>query len=443
MADPAFQAAVVLDSSAIGTGGSSYDRSMNKLKLQQTQEKEKRETIEKGLADLGVDLKGWEDQAGFKEIMSDHQAVIDAYLELSKGGLNLVAPKTEQEITAFKAIQDAHKKIVQKVDTWDRNKKQVDAIAMLQQQDLARDPSEQKIDHEKTNANIQNQLGTKGVLDREMNLSKLLVYKPDIGDVVKYTKEYADFMPKPTQVTESYTDPVTGQQGTRLTQKLTPEQVKETEEKLKTRYRTAPDNIKEAVKQQKAKDKTLDVLTDEEYYVAMFSPEYNEKMSNKLSGKSGGLSLNFLGQKTTMEPGKLRDVPLTYGPKTFTSAYQFAGTKPITLNLGAKGSKQFNEEEWTDIEGGGDVEATLVFYDSATDELVFRVGQASQTPYVANNATISVPRANIGDQADELPIMEDGKVVKLKDKFGTKKPIIKSLGVDWSKKAYIPKNVKK
>ena len=59
-------------------------------------------------------------------------------LELSKKGLNLIAPKTEQEIKAYKAIQNAHNNIIQKVNAWDQNKKQIDAIEVLEKADKSK-----------------------------------------------------------------------------------------------------------------------------------------------------------------------------------------------------------------------------------------------------------------------------------------------------------------
>lgn len=425
--DPAMRPAVVLQNSSISPQ-ESYDRSMDRYKLKQQAEIRRRNEIAVGLESLMLDVKAWEDKAGFEEIMKDHQRIINGYLELSKAGLNLTAPKTEREVTAFKAIQDSHNKIMQKVDVYDRNKKQFDVVMELEKQDLARDPSEQKIDHAATRSNLERQLATGGILDREFNMASLLVYKPDIGDVIKYTKEYEDYLPKPTRIIEPYVDPETGQAGTREVERLTKEQQREMEDKLRTRYRTAPDNIKTAVKMQKEKDKTLDVLSDEDYYVSMFSPEYKTTMSNKLSGKSGGLSFDFFGQKVNMEPGQLSDVPLPYGDRTYTSAYRFQNTKPIKINLGDKGSKMFAQSQWLNLGGGGNIEAELLFYDSNTDELVFRTTQASNVPFIPNNSTVSIPRAVVGNQADELRLMDDGKAVKLKDKFGEMKPVIKTIG---------------
>src|SRR4030042_6276689 len=95
--DPAFQAAPFL-------GESSHDpiefvRRHNLAKYQATkirQEEIRRNTAE-GLDKLMVDLKGWEDQQGFKEIMADQDKVFRGFLEMSRKGMNLTSPRTPDE----------------------------------------------------------------------------------------------------------------------------------------------------------------------------------------------------------------------------------------------------------------------------------------------------------------------------------------------------------
>lgn len=442
--DPAFQAAPIL-------GESSHDpieftRRHNMAKYQQAkaQKDQADKNTAEGLDKLMIDLKGWEDQEGFKEIMADQDKVMNTFLSLSKKGLNITNPKTSDEVTVYKAITDAHSKIKQKVDTWTRNKETYDLAMQAIKQDAVKPPEDQVIDHEKTREEIQKSMSGIGILDRDMRLEKLLVKRPQVSDVHDYVAKNLEFITKPDIVTEPYTDPVTGNQASKTREVMSPENEKKREQDLRKLYQTAPEGVINAVKIAKSKDKTLDVMKDEDYFIAMYDPQFRQKMTDKIAGKGGGLSLNFLGQKTTMEPGRQRKEPLPYGDKTFTSPYEFASAKPLRVPLGAAGSEIFMGKTWTPLTGGGDVEATLSFYDSNTDKFIFRTTQAGAAPFVMNNMTIAVPRAVIGDQADDLPIEVNGEIKKLKDVYGAMKTVAKEIpGIGknfWSKQVYTPKN---
>jgi len=274
MADPAFQAAVVLDTSGLGSQESAADRNYKRSQIQLAKEKQSRASIEKGLENLNktmTDLKAWEDKQGFQEIMSDHKKVIDAYLGFSKGGLNITAPKSEQEINAYKAIQDAHSKIIQKVNTWDENKKQIDAINVLEKSEMGKKEDERLVDWDKTYKNIESQYD-KGIMDRKMNLNSLVVFKPEIGSVDKLVDDNKEY------ITVPLVDPVTGVPNAK--------QVEQQKQDLMQVYEGMDESHIEGLKKEKARaekvNPNLAVVSLEDFFVARYSPAARGKLSKDL-----------------------------------------------------------------------------------------------------------------------------------------------------------------
>jgi hypothetical protein len=336
---------------------------------------------------------------------------------------------------AYKAIIDAQQKIVQKVDTWNANKKVYDLVQQGIVTDSQKPPDEQRIDQTATMANVDKFLKTTKILDRGNGLQSLVVTKPQIGDVHKYVNDNMKFITQPDQIQTPYTDPVTGLQGSRMNEVMTPEKEKQREQDLRNLFKTAPEPVLNAIKQTKAKDKTLDVMKDEDYFVSMYDPSFKQKMIDKISGTGGGLQINLGGgQKITMQPGKLRTEPIPYGDKSYANSYTWpTPTKPITIPVGATGSAQFMGSKWIPIDKGGTIEATPYLYDPATDEFVFNVTSNQNAPWVQNNRPVSIPRSVIGNLADDFPIEINGKVQKLKDIYGTTSaPKKKSLNIVWS-----------
>jgi len=423
--DPAMRSATVLQNSQQGGGNAGFDRAIKEKQLSDIREKEKRTTIEKGLGSLNKvieDMKVWEEQQGFKEIMDDHQKVIDVYLNLSKKGLNLVAPKSEQEIKAYKAIQDSHSRIIQKVNTWDSNKKQYDALEALAKTDLARSPDEQKIDWEKTYANRDAQY-SKSILDRKEGLNNLLVYKYDISDVLDYGALIKDKMEQPNRNVYQVTDPDNTVRDV-IDERLTKEQKEANKKRMASHYSVASPELKEAVKKLKEKDPVLGMLSDEEYFTALNMPDVKEEWSSKLRSKADDGKVSFLGQKKAIAPAEKMDNPIPFGGRTYSERYQFASSPTYTVPVGnissyhaGMANKETGSDGWRPVgDAGGAIEATLWFYDPKSDSFVFRTTQANQTPpFTSANTTFAVPRSIIGSQADKLPVVDDeGNVTELK-----------------------------
>ena len=445
MADPAFQAAVVLDTSRYGSQESAADRSYKRSQIKLAQEKESRASIEKGLSNLNKtleDIKAWEDKKGFQEIMADHKKVIDTYLGLSKEGLNLLAPKSEQEIEAYKAIQSAHNNIIQKVNAWDQNKKQIDAIEVLEKADKAKPSSQQVIDWEKTYQNIQGQYDM-GILDRKMNLNNLVVYKPEIGNLDKYISDNKDF------ITVPMVDPVSGIPN--------PGQVKQQEADLKEIYAGLDDQYMEALKKEKARAEKINPAFEsvplEDFFVARYSPAAKGKLSKTLKDmedEDKSRKIDFLNTSAKVVPNEKRTNDNMIGGRNYNERYEFnfPTTKMFKVPVfgatahTAQSDPAKGDDGWREIKGGDYAEAELLFYDPKTDKLIFRTGQAAQNPWIQNNVTFDVPRENLPD-AEKLPIMVNGEEKKLGDilpkEDSTKQKVLPLPENFWSKPVYTPK----
>ncbi len=439
--DPEMQAAPIL-------GGTSFDpvefarrQHAEKVQRQKVEYYQKEKETAAGLQNLMVDLKGWEDQAGFKELMDDQNKVLNGFMALSRKGANLINPKTAEEITAYKAINDAHNAIKQKADTWMQQKQIYDLTQKAIEEDSKKPQEEQEIDHEKTQANLQNALKDNSILSRAGKLTNLIVTKPSIGDVQKYLTSIKDRIPKPDVIATPMTDPDTGQTINRQEIKVTPEKEKEIISALRTQYKYAPVNVKEAVKRQGELNKGNEPqgFTDEDRFVAMGYPAYQEKFVDKAVGTGGGIKFMFGSQKQSIQPGTPANEDRGYGTRIYKDRYEFpTPTKPTIINLNSTQASMYSgranmktgADGWEPIRPGdsGDVEANLVFYDPQRDELVFRTTQTNPDPYTGNNTTVAVPRKSVNG-ADDLPIMVNGKMKKLKDllpedKKGTDKKLI-------------------
>jgi hypothetical protein len=409
--DPAMRPAVVLQKSQMGGGGGmdGYERAMKQQQLKQARDQEGRASIERGLKDLNKtleDLQGWEDQHGFEEIMKDHQKVIDVYLDLSKMGLNLVAPKNESEIYAYKAIQKAHANIIKKINAWEQNKTTIEAINKVREAEAGKSPSEQKIDWEKTDQNINAQYQD-GIMNRNMNISSLVVYKPEIGNLDQLMKDKAPY------ITEVLTDPETGIPDSRL--------IKLQEQDMMEVFEELDDSHLEALRQTKARaekvNPNLESVPLKDYFVARYSPAARDKLTRALKQmdeEEKTKTVSFLGTEVKMKPGQYQDVTEKIGDKVFNERYTFSFPTRKLFDVPVGNAEQHTGTGWKPIGTASRIDAELRFYDPQTDRVIFKTGESSKTPWVENNTIISVPASDLPD-VDDLPIVVDGKEKKLGD----------------------------
>jgi len=451
--DPAFQGAPNL-------GGTSYNpiefarrHNMQKFQIEKARREEEAKNTAQGLQDLMVQVKGWEDNNGFKEIMADQDRLRNGFLELSRKGLNLVSPKTTQELMAYKALSDEHQKLKQKVDMWNQQKGVYDLYSTAIQKDSALPEDQQKIDREATIANIQKVLKSKGIMERGTDLQNLVVTKLQPADVAKDIIADRNIFEKPTSIQNVTTDPETGQQTVQTVERLTPEQEKENIRKASALYGNKPKAFKEAIKRMREADTNpaMNVLSDKDYYVTLAVPTYKEKFLDRPVSSGSGMSLNFLGSQAKISPGELHTNDQWYGGRNYNERYDITANKSFKVPTTGGFQHDFdpkpgtNDDGWHPITGGDDVEAEIRFYDPKTDVIVFRATSSAENPWVKNNTTFAVPRKNVPD-AEKLPIIVDGKRKTLKDILPVEKqaPALRTIGGKDFRSAtpYIPKNRK-
>lgn len=438
--NPAFQAAPDL-------GGTSYNplefaqrHNLEKFQIQKRQKEEQERNTAQGLSDLMLEVKGWEDQEGFKEIMADQDRIMNGFLTLSRKGMNLVSPKTTQEIMAYKAIRDAHSAIKQKVDTWGQQKAIYDLYQKAIEQDSILPVDEQRIAKEASMANIQKVLKSKSIIERGNGLQNLLVTRPEIGDVDEYLNKNKDRIPKLDTKSYSYNDE-NGQLMTHTEVLKTPEKEKEIEAALRNLYKYSEPRIKNAIKRQGEINKGNEPVgfTDEDRFVARGYPAYAEKFIDKAASSGSGFSVgfNFLGASGKITPGEHQTNDLQYGGRNFNDRYDFSFPTAKSFFIPPLGGEYSTENEWKPITGaGGPIEGNLQFYDPTTDKLIFKVSQDARYPWIKNNTTIAIPRKNLA-KADDLPIkLDNGKTGKLKQILPTEATPTKK------KMAYNPKTGK-
>jgi len=448
--DPAFQAAPYLGDSSHDPIEFARRHNLTKYKAIKQRQDEIKESTQKGLQDLMLDLKGWEDQEGFKEIMDRQDKALKLFTDLSKKGLNLTSPKTSQEIEAYRTINAYHTGTKQMVDEWDRNKKAYDIVTEAVKQDSMKPESERKIDADATRENVSKAMSGVKIADRKMAIENLLVFKPEIGDVHKYVKDNLDLIPKPDVITEPYVDEATGQTVNRTREVETPSYIKEKEAAMRRLFQTMPKPEKNAIKQAREKDSTLDVMSDEDYFVSMYVPQFKQRFVDKIAGNGNGLAIDvdFGSKKVKMIPGEKDTKEYPFGDRTYVNKYNIGSSTPVEVPIGKEGSTYFKGETWAPLTNGGNVEATPSFYSIDRDEIVFRSTTQQMAPFMMNNMAFAVPYKNLGNKADKIPIIVDGKRTTLGEYRKTMgkdevKPAVKLIGGKSYVGAYIPSANKK
>jgi len=437
--DPAFQAAPNLGASSHDPIAFARRNKMEKFQIQRRQKEEEERNTAKGLQNLMVDVKGWEDQQGFKEIMADQDRIMNGFLDLSKRGMNLVSPKTTQEIMAYKAINEAHQQLKQKADTWTTQKGVYDIYLKAIEKDDALPLEEQEIDHDATISNLEKVLKTKDILTRGNSLAGLMVTKPKPVDIMKDILANKDLFEKGTQ-SQNIQDMPDGSRQVTFTEKLTPQQTENNARIAGRLFESKPQSYKDAVKKirEADPDPTFNVMSDVDYYKTIAIPAYRKKFLNKPVGKGGsGFSLNFGGGKTDIEPAEHKFNEAIIGGRDYNDRWDISPTKAINFNI--NGGEYATGEGWEQIpEGGGIVEGQLLFYDPKSDALVFRSTQDAKNPWIKNNTNISIPRKNLAN-AEKIPVrLENGKIGTLKDVMPKAEPavvgrntVLKNSGISW------------
>jgi hypothetical protein len=392
--------------------------------------------MQKGLEKFDeVDIKSWEDQQGFDEISNELNELRSQWIDVSAKGMNLVRPENIGEQKLSKAFNQKLLEIKQKNDVWQRNKAAVDEYRKILDVQKQKNVNDQTVDWAESAKKLDKYFTSKGsVLERSKLIPNLLINKFQPADIGKYFSAQFNSLIQGTDVTQSdiQFDPATGRTTISHREYTSSKRIDSAINKAAYAVRNAPEDIRisteKAYEVDKREDETL-----EDWIRRRFLPEYSSKTRvTTKGGAKGGMSINFLGKQVDMKAGMQRKDPLPYGDRIYQSPWEFDSKEVFRIPIGARGSSRFYVNKWEPMEGGGDLEGNLLFYDPNRDEFLFRLTQASNYPYAENNETIAVPRRNLGDRVNDLPMEGDGVIMKFKDMFGTGETGAKSLnGVEY------------
>jgi hypothetical protein len=290
--DPAFQAAPYLGDSSHDPLEFARRNNLTKYKYAASQEEERKKDFDKGLKDLSMEVKGWEDNQGFEEINKDLETLRDKYVELSAQGYNLTSPQTMAERRLYKGISTAMDRVKYKHDVWQQQRAQVGEAQKLINSELAKPEEERDIDVEAVKSNIEDLMATPEVLSRNEKMGNLIVNKARPVDISKY---FMESIPKVVPGTDKLVkdwsmDPTTGKFIKTTWEGVNPKRAKDGILQI---YDNAPKNIKNAVEKAYAADPDKGVMSKDEWVINRFMPKYGAKEDKVAGGGSGAMNLNF------------------------------------------------------------------------------------------------------------------------------------------------------
>ena len=447
--DPAFQAAPYLGDSSHDPIEFTRRQSMIKYQAKKQREAEIERNIAKGLDQLTIDLKGWDDKEGFAEIQARQDKAYKMYMDLATKGVNFVTPKTTADVMSFKALTDFQTETKQLADIRNNHKGLLDLVEKAVKEDSLKPEEEQRIDQDSTRANMAIALKDNTLIGRDKLMNNLLVPKVQVGDVVKQVIADKGFYIPPTQTQVVTPNPETGTNDISFTEDMPKADVDENVRRAGVRYAGLTEAMKKGVKQMRDAETNdlLRVMPLKDYYATLAVPTYRKKFLEKTTGAGGGLGINLFGQKITTQPAIKNSNTIRLGDRDYTEHYDFNISKPIIgISMSNLGAEVYEGEKWVPAsKEGGLVTAQLNFYDPKTNSFIFTSTASGMEAGVWKAQTFSVPRENLGKEVDNLPIIkEDGKQGKLRDIYGqlsegTKK--LKLPGDFWSKpsKPSLPK----
>lgn len=138
--------------------------------------------FDEGIKRYSIEIEGWEDQKGYEELNKKNTAIRDVFMELNAAGLNLINPRSEQELVAYKALNEAMDDIRYKSAIRQTQKLAYDAATKIIFEQLLKKESERTIDISATRLNMNTLLNTTGILNRSKITENLIVYKQATED---------------------------------------------------------------------------------------------------------------------------------------------------------------------------------------------------------------------------------------------------------------------
>lgn len=424
--DPAMQAAPFLGESSHDPIEFTRRQTMIKYQRNKQRQDENQKNIAEGLDKLTLNLKDLYGEKGVDEILGDQARTKEAYVKLYKAGVNLSYPTDALAIKGMQAITKKQEESMKKADVLRANKDILELTnkALLEQKKIL-DKDKQPYDEEASYAKIvaaKKEVETKGILETQGIFDNLLVKKPEPGDLDAYVAKFAPYIPKVN------VDPVSGRPDKT--------QLKEQNDYMEKRFATLPENELKVLQDLQKKVPAYEVAPLKDIFMDLYSPAAAGKLTLPRQNTGGdGIPFKFLGVSGKINPGELQPNDIVYGNRHFNGRYEFSFPTAKTFFIPPAGGEYATQDKWEPItEAGGPLEGNLLFYDPKTDALIFKTTQDARYPWTKNNTTVSIPRKNLAN-ADDLPIMIDGKKKTLKD-------ILPAEATSAKKKAYNPKTGK-
>jgi hypothetical protein len=443
--DPAFQAAPVLQDT-YNPVEFARQAHQEKFQLQKAKYEEQQKATAEGLQKVMVNLKGWEDKEGFKELNERNQKAVETFMALSRRGLNLVNPKSTQDVMAYKAITDYVNQTKELAGQWEQQKTAYDLIQKELTEDAKLDPNDRKFKHDETQKGLEDVLNGHSIADRRGLLEKAIVPQPHIEDIDKYTKDNIGRITPPPKIQIPYKDPETGIEGFRLTTgEMSAKEKKQNEQEYRDLYSTMKPSYKASLKEIRKSDPNNDpTLTDQEYYVDRYTHKY-QKESIEKGGKTGSGNFKLMNQDVKVTPAIKQTNEIPLGDRTLKNHYDFNITKTLigvpVSNF--KDAKVLMGGKWVPAgDTGGLADANLNYYDADTDSFIFTAKANAMDAGAFKGQALSIPRTSLDDGFSDLPVKdENGKTIKIKDLKPNAESKKKLVSDDfWSAPAYIPKS---
>jgi tetratricopeptide (TPR) repeat protein len=157
---------------------------MEKFQAQKSQYEQTEKNSSEGMKKYSLEIDGWEDQIGYEELNKKISAIRNGFIELNAAGLNLITPRSSQELMAYKALNEAMDDVRYKSSVWQSQKLAYDAATKIIFEQIIKKESERTIDIDATKVNMRTLLNTPGILNRSKITENLIVYKP-IAEEIK------------------------------------------------------------------------------------------------------------------------------------------------------------------------------------------------------------------------------------------------------------------
>lgn len=288
--DPAFQAAPFF-------GESSYDpiRAVQQIKEEEYNRsllkyKKQQEDMDKGLKELNMDIKSWEDQKGFEEISNDLETLRSKYVEVCNQGYNLTRPSNIAEQKLSKQFHTALNNLKHKHDVWQYQKQRIDAAQKVIDEQMQKPEEERDIDTAAVYSNMQALKDTDGVLNRKDLSGNLLVNKARPVDIGEYARSnFSKVVPGMDKWVKSWSwDPATNKFSKVTGEGIKPARLLSGMSKL---LETAPQNVKNAVDKEYKAEKAANpemLETKEEWFAKRYSPESPVREERTMTGGGSG-----------------------------------------------------------------------------------------------------------------------------------------------------------